>query len=78
MGGFIESHHQGQTQLFTMFSGEGQADEATAEAGHEVDGLRRDLVRRHDQIALVFTFLVIHDHDHPAASQIINNLFDTV
>ncbi len=52
-------------QMVQAFRRQRQADQATAIAGHEVDGLGRDLGRRHGQVALVLAVLVVHDHNHP-------------
>jgi hypothetical protein len=46
--------------------GEGEADEAAAVAGHEVDGLGGDELGGQGEVALVLAVLVV-DHDHHAA-----------
>ena len=35
--------------------------------GHEVDGLGRDLLGGHGEVALVLAVLVVDDHDHAPA-----------
>jgi hypothetical protein len=40
---------------------ERKADESPSVHGHEVDGLRRDLLGRHHEVALVLAVLVIDD-----------------
>ena len=46
--------------------GEGEADEAAAVAGHEVDGLGRDVLGGQGEVALVLAVLVVDHDDHAA------------
>ena len=56
--------------------GDGQADEPAPVRGHEVDGLRRDELGRHGEVALVLPVLVVdHDH-HPAGLDLLERLLD--
>ena len=43
---------------------------------HEVDDLRRHLLRRDDEVALVLAVLVVDDDDHPALAQFLERLLD--
>ena len=43
---------------------------------HEVDGLRRDLRRRHRQIAFVLAILVVDDDDHLAGANRLEGVLD--
>ena len=58
--------------MFESLLGEGEADQAPAKLGHEVDGFRRNLFRRQHEIAFVFAVFVVHNHDHPSRA----NFFD--
>ena len=58
--------HGEEAQVVGALFGEGQADEAAAVAGHEVDGFGRDVLGGQGQVAFVLAVLVI-DHDHHAA-----------
>ena len=56
--------------------GERQADQAAAVLRHEVDGLGRDLLGRHAQVAFVLPVLVIHEDDHLAGLDVGDRVFD--
>jgi hypothetical protein len=64
--------------LLAALAGQGQADQAAAVFGHEIDRVRRDLLGRHDQIAFVLAIFIIHDDDHAPLAQIFDNLFGAV
>ena len=59
-----------------LLGGDGQADESPAVGCHEVDGLRRDELGRHGQVALVLPVLIVHHDDHPAALDLLESLLD--
>ena len=44
--------------------------------GHEVNGLRNEVLRRHTEVALVLAVFVIHQDGHPAPSNLFDGLFD--
>ena len=56
--------------------GQGQADQAAAVLGHEVDGLGRRELGRHHEVALVLAVLVVADDDHAAAADLLDRLLD--
>ena len=58
--------HGEEAQIVGALLSEGEADEAAAVAGHEVDGLGGDVLGGQGKVALVLAVLVI-DHDHHAA-----------
>jgi len=66
MLGAVARHHRRQAQPFAVFAGEGQADQAAAEARHEVDRFRRDVLGGQHEVALVLAILFV-DQDHHAA-----------
>ena len=53
-------------RVFGALLGEGEADEAAAVAGHEVDGLGGDVLGGQGEVALVLAVFVV-DHDNHAA-----------
>ena len=64
--------HRPDTQVIQAFRRHGQADQPAPEFGHEVDGLRGDLFRRHCKIAFVFAVFVVDDHDHPPGVNLLD------
>ena len=52
------------------------ADQAAAVLGHEVDRLRRDLLRRDGQIAFVLAIFVVDDDDHLAVADGLDRVLD--
>src|SRR5207245_9064368 len=57
---------------------QGQADQASPVHGHEVDGVGRDLLGGHDEVAFIFSVFVIHQDDHAAISDVSNGVFNRV
>ena len=72
------AHHERQPQLPAALAREREADEPAAVARHEIDVLGAHAVGRHDEIALVLAILIVHDHRHLAAAQVLENLVDRV
>ena len=64
-------------QLVQALPRHGQADQAAAVAGHEIDRFRGHHGGRDGQIALVFTVLIIDYDDHAPFADILYRLFDT-
>ena len=50
--------------------------EAARVRGHEVDRVRRDVLGRHHEVALVLAILVVDDDDHPAGGDLLKRLLD--
>ena len=65
-----------QPQRVASLRGHRQADQTPAESRHEVDDLRRDLLRRTDQIPLIFTVFRIHQDDHLALPEVFQHRRD--
>ena len=61
-----------------MLARQRQADQAAAEARHEVDGLGRDMVGGDDQVALVLAVLVVDEDDHAAAADDLDAALDVI
>ena len=72
----VVPHHLGQLQALDDLRRQGQADEPPPEAGHEIDGLGRDLLRRHGEVAFVFPVLVVHQDDHLPLADILYRFFN--
>ncbi len=64
MGRAVLVNHHGQLKLTAAGFREGQADQATSKPGHEIDGLGRNSVGRHDQVALILAVFVVHQDHH--------------
>jgi hypothetical protein len=72
------AHHERQTQLVAAFARQGQANEAAAIARHEVDVFGAHALGCHDEIALIFAILIVHQHRHLAGPEVIENLIDRI
>ena len=62
--------HRRQVQALAALAGQRQADQAAAEARHEVDGLGRDVVGRQHQVAFVLAVFLIDQDDHAAGAHV--------
>ncbi len=56
--------HGKEAKMVGAFLGQGEADQAAAVTGHEVDGFRGDELGGQGEVALVFAVLVVDDDDH--------------
>ncbi|MNI61728.1 hypothetical protein D3C73_1170140 [compost metagenome] len=61
-----------------MFVGQGQADQAPRLTRHETDGFGRAAVGGEQQVAFVFTILVVHQKHHLALAVVFDDFFDAV
>ena len=68
--GAVARHHGRQAQALAALARQRQADQAAAEARHEVDGFGRDVVGREDQVALVLAVFLVDQDDHAAGGEI--------
>ena len=68
--------HQVEPELVAALRRQRQADEAAPVLRHEVDRLRRRELRGERQVALVLAVLVVADHDHPPAADVLDRLLD--
>ncbi len=55
---------------------ERQTDQPTAEAGHEIDGLRRRHLGGDDEIALVLPVLVVDQDEHAPVAGVLDHVLD--
>jgi hypothetical protein len=60
----VVARHQRQAELTAARFGQRQADQAAAVGGHEVDGLGRDVLGGHHEVALVLAVFFIDQDDH--------------
>ena len=72
----VARHHGGELQALAAFTREGEADQATAKAGHEVDGVGGDVVCRQHQVALVLAVFFVHQNDHAPSAHVGHDVFD--
>ena len=69
--------HEGEAELRRRRSAvEGEADQAAAVLGHEVDDLGGDLLGGDGEVAFVLAVLVVDDDDHAAGAEILNGFGD--
>src|ERR1700686_3845128 len=61
-----------------MRFGRRHADQAPAMLGHEVDGVWRDFLSRHDEVTFVLAVLVVGDDDHAALPDVFETVLDGV
>ena len=75
-GRLVLRRHQVEAQLVAALAGQREADQAAAVRGHEVDGVRRDELGRHHEVALVLAVLRVADDDHLAVADVLDGLLD--
>jgi hypothetical protein len=54
----------------------GEADQASAVTGHEIDLLRRCKICRDDQVALILAVFGIHKDEHAPVAGVFDDLVD--
>jgi len=67
-------HHERQLQLAAAIGGQCQANQSAPVACHEIDILGARMYSGHDQVTFVFTVLIIHQNDHTAVSDFVDDL----
>ena len=72
----VASGHWGELQIFAALAREREANQATAKAGHEVDGFGGDVVRRQHQVTFVFAVFFVHQDDDAASFHVGHDVFD--
>ena len=75
-GGGVVGGLRRQVELVGLLRRDGEADQPAALLEHEVDRLRRDLLGRERQVALVLALGVVHEDDHPSGAQFIEDFAD--
>ena len=71
-------HHQRQAKLFATMARHRHANQPTTEAGHEVDSLWRTVLCGHHQVTFVFPVLIVHQDNHLALTDIVDNVFNAI
>ena len=74
MLGAVARRHRRQLQALAALARQRQADQAAAEARHEVDRLGRDVVGGEHQVALVLAVFLVDQDDHAAGGQLGDEL----
>ena len=74
--GAVAHGHWWQAQALATLTGEGQANQTPAIAGHEVDAVSGDVVRRQHQVTFVFTVFFVHQDHNAARPQVGHDVFD--
>ena len=74
--GRIVVHLERNRELVQALGGQGQANQATTVARHEVDRLRRHLRSGHRQVALVLPPLIVNDDDHATGADSVHGFLD--
>jgi hypothetical protein len=71
-GGIIDDLRV-QAQPIAFFAGHRQANQASAEFGHKIDGLRSNFFRCADQVAFVFAVLIVNKDNHSPITKVVKN-----
>ena len=70
----VVSRHQRQMQRVAAFGSQRQTDQSAAVCGHEVNGLRRDALGGHGEVALIFAVFIVDYHQHAPSAHLLNGL----
>jgi hypothetical protein len=78
MQGGVIVDHQLKAQLITSFFRQCGTDQSPALFAHEVDDFGGYVIRRHDEVAFVFTILIIHHYDHLSIPNVFYRTLDRI
>ena len=67
-----------EVELVVARLGDGEADETAPVFGHEVDGFGGDVFGGHDEVAFVLAVFVVHEDDHFAGAQVVDDFLGAV
>ena len=73
----VAADHLRNIQLAATGFGQGQANQAPAVFGHEIDVFRAHMLGGHDQITFVFPVFIIHQDDHFTLTDIVDDFLGT-
>jgi hypothetical protein len=73
-----EVAHGRESELIDAFGRQRETDQPTSVGGHEIDDVRRDILRRADEVAFVLAVLIVRDDDHLAATDGLDRVLDGV
>ncbi len=76
IGRLVILNHQLQADMVDPFAGHGEANQPTAEFGHEVDRLRRRHLAGDHEIAFVLAAFIIDQDHHAAITDIFDHILD--
>lgn len=76
VGGAVLVGHQWQLQSFCPVFCDGQADQAAGVTRKKRNMFGRDYIGGDNKVAFVFAILVIHDQDHIAQTEFVENVFN--
>ena len=76
MNGRVDGRHERKVQFVATVLGERETDETATVLGHEIDGVRSDLLGGHREVAFVFTIFVVHEDDHAALANVFDGFLD--
>ena len=72
----VAGGHEGQMEFVGHIGRKGETHESAGVTGHEVHGVGVDAFGGHDEMAVAFTIVVVHDNDHAAVADVVHGLFD--
>ena len=72
----VDQRHEREMEFIAALLGEGEADQAAAELGHEIDSFGRDFFGGHGEVAFVFAVFVVDQDDHAALANFFDGFFD--
>ena len=74
----IFQHHPLQPKLLRPLLRDRRADQPAPMHRHEIHRLRRDLLRRHHEVALILPILIIRHHHHAPGADVFDDVFDGI
>ena len=72
----VDQRHEREMEFIAALLGEGEADQAAAKLGHEIDGFGGDFFGGHGEVAFVFAVFVVDQDDHAALADFFDGFFD--
>ena len=78
MKGSIFTHHQVEFQLPTPLFRHWNTNQSAALFRHEIDQFRRCIMSRRNEVAFIFTILIIYNNDEFSGPNVFERLFNRV
>ena len=69
----VGPRHGLKMQRLCPLGRDGEADQAAAEPGHEVDSVRRGHLRGDNEVAFVLAILGVHENEHAALPRVLED-----
>ena len=76
--GVVGLHHEGEIKVVTALLNQWCANEASSVCGHEVDHFWGRVTGCDQEVALIFTVLIVNDNNHFSSSNGFNCLWNGV